>query len=78
MQKYSILLVDDDPDILKGTGTNLEKKGYQVTTADSGKKAIGLLNKDSFDLVITDLYMAPIDGIDVLKKIKEINSDMWL
>ena len=78
MRKYSILLVDDDPIITAGTGSDLEEKGYDVTTADSGEKAIGLLSKSSFDLVITDLVMAPINGIGVLKKSKEINPDMMV
>ena len=75
MRKYSILLVDDDPIITAGTGSDLEEKGYDVTTADSGEKAIGLLSKSSFDLVITDLVMAPINGIGVLEKSKEINPE---
>ena len=75
MHKYKILLVDDDPLILKGFGNDLEGKGYHVTTAKSGEKAIKLLNKDNFDLVITDLVMDQIDGIDVLKKSKECNPD---
>ncbi|MDY6857108.1 MAG: response regulator [Thermodesulfobacteriota bacterium] len=76
MKKYSILLVDDDPIITSGTAIDLEGKGYEVTTADSGEKAIELLNKSSFDLVITDLVMAPMNGIDVLKKSKEINPEI--
>ena len=78
MRKYSILLVDDDPIIIAGTGSDLEEKDYEVTTVDSGEKAIELLNKSSFDLVITDLVMAPIDGIGVLKKSKEINPEMMV
>jgi YesN/AraC family two-component response regulator len=75
MRKYSILLVDDEPIITAGTGSDLEEKGYEVTTANSGEEAIELLNKSSFDLVITDLVMAPINGIGVLKKSKEINPE---
>ena len=75
MRKYSILLVDDDPIITAGTGSDLEEEGYEVTTADSGEKAIELLNKSSFDLVITDLVMAPMNGIAVLEKSKEINPE---
>jgi DNA-binding NtrC family response regulator len=75
MRKYSILLVDDDPIITAGTGSDLEEKGYAVTTANSGEKAIELLNTSFFDLVITDLVMAPINGMDVLKKAKEINPE---
>ena len=75
MHKYKILLVDDDPLILKGIGNDLEGKGYRVITAKSGEKAIELLNNDNFDLVITDLVMDQMDGIDVLKKSKESNPD---
>ena len=75
MRKYSILLVDDDPIIIKGTGSDLEEKGYEVTTANSGEKAIELLENTTFDLVITDLIMGSIDGIGVLKRAKEISPE---
>jgi DNA-binding NtrC family response regulator len=75
MRKYSILLVDDDPIITAGTGSDLEEIGYEVTTADCGERAIESLNQCSFDLVITDLVMAPINGIGVLKKSKEVNPE---
>jgi len=78
MRKYSILLVDDDPIITAGTGGDLEGIGYEVATADCGEKAIELLHECSFDLVITDLVMAPIDGIGVLKKAKELNPEMMV
>ena len=72
----NILLVDDDPFILKTIGNDLEGKGYKVTTADSGEKAIELLNKSTFDLVITDLVMGDIDGFQVLKTGKELKSEI--
>ena len=78
MRKYSILLVDDDPIITAGTGSDLQEKGYEVTTANSGERAIELLNKSSFDLVITDLVMTPVNGIGVLEKSKEINPEMMV
>ena len=78
MMKYSILLIDDEPLILKGTGNDLARKGYQVTTVDSGEKAIALLEKDTVDLVITDLVMAPVNGLGVLEKSKEINPEMMV
>jgi DNA-binding response OmpR family regulator len=73
--KYSLLLVDDDPFILEGIGEDLEGNGYQVTRADSGEKAVAMLESTDFALVITDLIMGRIDGIQVLKKAKEINSE---
>lgn len=75
MGSYTILLVDDDPIITAGTGSDLEEKGYTVTTANSGERAIELLESFSFDVVITDLVMTPVGGIDVLKKAKEIHPE---
>ena len=75
MRKYSILLVDDDPFILTGIGQNLENEGYKVTTAENGETALVLLGEEGFDLVITDLVMDGVDGIEVLKATKEKNPD---
>ena len=75
MRKYTILLVDDDHFVLNGIGKYLSNKGYDVITADSGEKAVGLLDEMTFEMVITDLAMEEIDGIGVLKKTKEVNPD---
>ena len=71
---YDLLLVDDDPFILEGIGEDLERRGYRVTRVNSGEKALEILERKSFDLVITDLVMEHIDGIQVLKKSKEKNA----
>ena len=76
MKKYNLLLVDDDPFILEGIGEELESNGYQVTRASSGEAAVQLLESTHFDLVITDLVMDSTNGIQVLKKTKEIDSDI--
>ena len=78
MRKYHLLLVDDDPFILEGIGEDLETRGYQVTRANSGEKAVELLERSSFDLVITDLVMERTDGIQVLKKSKEVNATIMV
>jgi len=75
MKNYKLLLVDDDPFILEGIGEDLESNGYQVTRASDGESAIDLLETTQFDLVITDLVMDSTDGIQVLKKTKELNSN---
>ncbi len=75
MNKYAILLVDDDPFILQGIGLGLKTQGYAVTTADSGRAAVELLKDEAFDLVITDLIMDDVDGIEVLKTCKKIHPD---
>ena len=75
MKKFHILLVDDDPFILSGIGKDLAGEGYMVTTADSGERAIGLMEETTFDLVITDLVMYRVDGIQVLKAAKAKNPE---
>jgi DNA-binding NtrC family response regulator len=75
MEKYSILLVDDDPYILEGIGADLESQGFLVTKTDSGDTALKLLQENTFDLVITDLVMEDTDGIQVLKYTKELSAD---
>ena len=75
MEKYNILLVDDDPYILEGIGADLESQGFQVTKADSGDTALQVLQESTFDLVITDLVMEDTDGIQVLKNTKALNVD---
>ena len=76
MKKYNILLVDDDPFILEGMGEDLETHGYQVTRASSGERALALLASMDFDLVITDLVMERMNGVQVLKKTKEFNREI--
>lgn len=71
MDKHTILLVDDDVFSLQGTSQDLSSLGYEVTTAKSGEDAQIVLEKQSFDLVITDLIMDEVDGIQVLKAAKK-------
>jgi DNA-binding NtrC family response regulator len=66
----SILLVEDMENPRKAISMLLKKKGYQVEEAANGQKALELLNKQFFDLVITDYRMEPIDGLKVLEETK--------
>jgi DNA-binding NtrC family response regulator len=75
MQRYHLLLVDDDHFTLQGIGDELESNGYQVTRASSGEMAVNLLESGDFDLVITDLIMENTDGIQVLQKAKLLNPE---
>lgn len=68
-----ILIVDDDQGMREFMEIMLTKEGYDVTAADGPAKAMNVCNKNTFDLVITDLKMPKIDGIEFLKKIK----DQW-
>lgn len=71
MGEETILVVDDDEDILDLIERHLSNRGYEVLTAYDGEQAISLLEKLSFDLVITDLKMPKFDGMEVLKRAKE-------
>jgi DNA-binding NarL/FixJ family response regulator len=76
MSNKSILLVDDEENILASIGWVLKKNNFNVTTASSGQRAINILRTKHFDLVLTDLIMADVDGIAVLKKAKSLHPDI--
>ena len=67
----TILVVDDDENILNLEKTILEQKGFAVTTAGGGPEALALLEKGRFDLILLDVMMPEIDGFAVCRKIKE-------
>ena len=71
MGNEHILVVDDDEDILELIERHLSNKGYEVVTAYDGEQALPLLDKVKFDLVITDLKMPKIDGMEVLRRVKD-------
>ncbi len=63
----NILIVEDDDDARWGLSLFLKKEGYKVFEASDGLNAITLLNKESIDLVLSDLKMPNLDGLDLLK-----------
>lgn len=71
----NILVVDDDRSMREFLDILLTKEGYTVSLADSGKSGCKALMKEHFDLVVSDIRMKDVNGIDVLKKAKEINPD---
>ncbi len=73
---YEILLVDDDPIILKTLSSALENQGYKITLAKSGESAIEKLTGHHFDILITDMYMNHVHGLDVFKKAKKVYPDI--
>ncbi|MFH1811691.1 MAG: response regulator [Pseudomonadota bacterium] len=75
MATQSILLVDDDPLVLRLFGRTLGEAGYQTTLVNGGAEAFLALDRKSYDLVVTDLIMDPIDGLAVLRKAKERSAD---
>lgn len=69
----SILVVDDEPAILDSLSKILEDEGYQVTLAKSGAEALRTLSTDPHDLILLDIWMPEMDGLDTLKRVR----DQW-
>jgi two-component system KDP operon response regulator KdpE len=71
MEKKMILVVDDDPAILRLLSTNLKARGYGVITATDGDEALEAVQKDFVDLIILDIMMPRLDGVQVCRRIRE-------
>ena len=69
-----ILLVDDEPDILEIVGYNLKNEGYQVYTANNGLEALKSAKKITPNLILLDIMMPEMDGIETCEKIRAIKS----
>lgn len=67
----NLLLVDDDPGLLKLLGMRLSSEGFKVTTAESGPEALKLLQKEKIDLVISDLRMDEMDGMALFDEVQK-------
>ena len=72
LKKGSILWVDDEIDLLKSQIMFLEERGYKVKPASNGEDAVGLVEEETFDLVLLDQMMPGMDGLTTLVKIKDI------
>lgn len=69
----SILIVDDEPSILQSLSGLLSDEGFEITTAVNGYEALKIIDKESPDLVLLDIWMPGMDGIETLKEIKKSN-----
>jgi len=80
IDKGRILLVDDEEDILEFLSYNLIKEGYKIKTASNGKSALKILEKFNPDLIILDVMMPEMDGIEVCENIRknEKNDDVLI
>lgn len=71
MDKAKILIIDDDPTMLDLAGYQLRQRGYEVTTAETGAAALRLSGAEGYELALTDLHLPDIDGIELVKRLKE-------
>ncbi|MDP2385436.1 MAG: response regulator transcription factor [Bacteroidota bacterium] len=69
-----ILLVDDEQDILDFVSYNLKKEGYQVFTASNGRDAISIAKKEIPNLIILDVMMPELDGMETCRELREIDT----
>lgn len=67
----TVLVVDDEADIRKSLRGILEEEGYKVGTAESGESCLDVLKTRSFDVILLDIWLPGIDGLETLEKIKE-------
>src|SRR6266699_5915638 len=70
MRRRRILVVDDDESLRRVTQVQLEEEGYSATTASSAEKALDIMMRAPQDLVVTDLSMPGMSGVDLLRKIR--------
>lgn len=76
MKRSKLLVVDDEHLIRWSLEQNLKKQGYEVITAATGEDALRLIREEQPDLVLLDIQLPGISGIDVLEKIKELDEDV--
>jgi len=73
-KNHTILLVDDDPDILQMLSYNIEREGYKVYTAKDGEEGVSLTKLIHPSLILLDVMMPKMDGIEACQHIRELNS----
>ena len=76
--KPAILVVDDDEVMRQTLSDVLKKRGYTVSTAETGGQTLSSVKEQLFDLILLDIRLPDMDGLDVLKRIKDIESDLMV
>ncbi len=75
LNRFHILVVDDEPVQREMIGGFLKKQGFEVIAADSAERALELFRQDAFDLVLTDQKMAEMSGLELLQAVHTINAE---
>ena len=76
MEVIEVLIVDDDPRILKLAATFLEREGLEVRCATCGEEALQQVKENTFSLMITDLHMPGMKGFELAEKVRKIAPEM--
>ncbi|MFH2092484.1 MAG: response regulator [Pseudomonadota bacterium] len=72
-KNINILLIDDEIEFISTLAERLELRGYTAKTAEDGESGISMLTNESFDMIILDLMMPGLNGLDTLRQIKTID-----
>jgi DNA-binding NtrC family response regulator len=75
MERKVILVVEDDPNVGESIRLLLKKRGYEILLASNGKEALSLFRQETVDLIITDLVMPKMDGIELLEEVKHLRPE---
>ena len=75
MSGSKVLLVDDEREFVETLAMRLETRGFTVSVAETGELAVEKAQEQSFDAILLDLAMPGMDGIDTLKRLRELNPD---
>ena len=75
MSGSHVLLVDDELEFVETLALRLETRGLKVVVAESGEQAVAKVQEKSFDAILLDLAMPGMDGIEALKRLRELNPD---
>ena len=76
--ELNVLVVDDDENIRLVLQKTITKQGYHVSTARNAEEALNMLQRSFFHVVITDIMMGEMNGLELMQQIKEINSLMQI
>jgi two-component system response regulator AtoC len=76
MKKKNVLIVDDDPDVLTMLEGLLKKLEYNPFVASNGEEAVRIIDSNKIDVVVSDLVMPEMDGMELLKRVKSRKSDV--
>ena len=75
-QRQRILLIDDQPDVRESVSDMLKALGHDVSVASDGRAGLQLVQTESFDVVLTDLRMPGMDGLDVAKRVRTLRPNV--